>query len=148
MLTCIPPPHPQPVTGNNVLKTNIVPGPVSLSHCIQGVPAHRERTQNMQAHELLVGHMRLHNSRGLHLNVVAGLGVFKNQPPGLIFGLFPDTVGSEFQRHWLHSSAHSDRKEILFMKILFRNWGGLARAYVCRMPSGEPKEAYIMRGQP
>lgn len=109
------PPAPQTVTGNNVLKNNIVPDPVSLSHCMQRVSTHRGRTQNMQAHELLVGHMRLHNFQGLRLSIVVGLGVFKNKPPGLILGLFPDTVGSKFQRLWMHSSAHSDPKEVHFI---------------------------------
>lgn len=62
----------------------------------------------MQAHELLVGHMRLHNFQG----IVVGLGVFRNQPPGLMFGPFPDTVGLKFQRHWTHSSACSNPKEV------------------------------------
>lgn len=77
----------------------------------------------MQAHELLVEHMRLHNFQG----GVVGLGVFRNQPPGLMFGLFPDTVGSKFQKHWMHSSAHSDPKEVPFIItwVLFWDWGDL-----------------------
>lgn len=48
----------------------------------------------MQAHELLVGHMRLHKFQGLRLSAVGLFGVrFKDQPPGLMFGLFPATVG-------------------------------------------------------
>lgn len=66
----------------------------------------------MQAHELLVGHMRLHNFQGLRPSIVVGLGVFRNQPPGLMFGPFPDTVGLKFQRHWTHSSACSNPKEV------------------------------------
>lgn len=87
-------------------KNNIVPGPVSLSHFVQGV-----RAQNMRAHELLVGRMRLHNIQNLCLSAVARLGVFRNQPPGLMLGLFPSIVGSKFRREPMHSSAHTDPRE-------------------------------------
>jgi hypothetical protein len=100
----------------------------------------------MQAHELLVGHMRLHNFQGLRPSVVVGLGVFRNEPPGLMFGPFPDTVGLKFQRHWTHSSARSNPKEVTPHYHVGSVLKGGLETPVCRMPSWEPKEAYIMRG--